>query len=86
MDMEKLTTVSPAPGESPEPGWPHESWREYADHCFDHDDVGSPAALAARKGTLHAEVDPATHVTVLMDGDTPLPRYPQRGERGWDWP
>lgn len=63
-----------------------ECWEELAEHSITHDDLGSPAVLAGREGTLRAEVDPETGVAVMMDGDAPLPRYPQRGERGWGWP
>jgi hypothetical protein len=60
---------------------PHETWEELAEHSLLHDDVGSPVVLAAAAGTLRIEVDGA--MAVLMDGDVPLPRSVQRGERGW---
>lgn len=63
-----------------------ECWEELAEHSLTHDDLGCPAVLAGREGTLRIEIDQATHAPRLMDGDAPLPRYPQRGERGWGWP
>jgi hypothetical protein len=58
-----------------------ETWEELAEHSLTHDDLGSPIALAGRNGTLRIEINPATHMPRLMDGDAPLPRHPQRGER-----
>ena len=37
--MQRLTMVAPAPGEDPVPGWPDESWDEWAEHSLTHDDV-----------------------------------------------
>jgi hypothetical protein len=63
----------------------NETWEELADHSFDHDDVGSPLLLAAARGPLIINVE--NGVTVVKDcTGKPLPRHPQRGERGWDWP
>jgi hypothetical protein len=42
--MEKLTMVAPAPGETPELGWPDESWREWAEHSLTHDNLLTPPA------------------------------------------
>jgi hypothetical protein len=63
-----------------------ECWEELAEHALTHDDLGSPLRLAAAAGTLRVDVDPVTGAARALDGDAPLPRHPQRGERGWDWP
>jgi hypothetical protein len=60
---------------------PNETWEELAEHSLTHDDLGSPLLLAAAKGTLQVRREGA--LTILADGDVPLPRSPQRGERGW---
>lgn len=44
--MEKLTQVPAPPRWDGDAGavlgWPDESWAEYADHCFDNDDLVLP--------------------------------------------
>jgi hypothetical protein len=87
--MEKLTLVYPALGATAELGWPHESWREYANHSLDHDDLPAPVPaprpalqLDAAAGECPLDLPASTPAVLgglrLQVGRRPAVRHPGR--------
>jgi hypothetical protein len=74
--MEKLVLVDGAapllPGEAPAPGlgFPHESWREYAEHCFEHDPL--PDAPETRHGYAESQARERERVQLTVPAEDDL--------------